>query len=105
MLKRISVRRFTILLRHSITHESTIVCRCNIRVLEILWRSQSHVGVDSDLIQGLKTWIQKQVFDDFSSVISRSDKQMNQIICAADTLATLLELGIESEVRDTNNQL
>ncbi|XP_025408407.1 C3 and PZP-like alpha-2-macroglobulin domain-containing protein 8 [Sipha flava] len=71
---------------------------CNIRVLEILWRSQSHVGVDSDLIKGLKTWIQKQVFDDFSTVVSQSDMELNQIVCAADTLATLMELGIESEI-------
>lgn len=72
--------------------------RCNIRVLEILWRSQSHVGVDSDLIKGLKTWIQKQVFDGFSMIVGRSDKKLNQIVCAADTLATLMELGIESDV-------
>ncbi|KAL4132214.1 hypothetical protein QTP88_009415 [Uroleucon formosanum] len=71
---------------------------CDIRVLEILWRSQSHVGVDSDLIKGLKTWIQKQVFDDFSTVVGQSDMEINQIICAADTLATLMELGIESEI-------
>lgn len=76
--------------------------RCNIRVLEILWRSQSHVGVDSDLIKGLKTWIQKQVFDGFSTVVGQFDKEVNEIICAADTLATLMELGIESEVRDVN---
>jgi len=75
-----------------------ITLRCDIRVLEILWRSQSHVGVDSDLIKGLKTWIQKQVFDDFSTVVGQSDMEINQIICAADTLATLMELGIESEV-------
>ncbi|VVC44077.1 Hypothetical protein CINCED_3A018912 [Cinara cedri] len=71
---------------------------CNIRVLEILWRSQSHVGVDSDLIKGLKTWIQKQVFDDFSTVVGQLDREIHQIICAADTLATLMELGIESEI-------
>jgi hypothetical protein len=81
------------------------VCRCNIRVLEILWRSQSHVGVDSDLIKGLKTWIQKQVFDDFSTVVSQSDMELNQIVCAADTLATLMELGIESEVRENKTNL
>lgn len=78
------------------------ICRCNIRVLEILWRSQSHVGVDSGLIRGLKTWIQKQVFDGFFSVVNQSDKETNQIICAADTLATLMELGIESEVCNNN---
>ncbi|XP_026808210.1 C3 and PZP-like alpha-2-macroglobulin domain-containing protein 8 isoform X1 [Rhopalosiphum maidis] len=71
---------------------------CDIRVLEILWRSQSHVGVDSDLIKGLKTWIQKQVFEDFSTVVGQTDIEINQIICAADTLATLMELGIESEI-------
>ncbi|XP_025202403.1 C3 and PZP-like alpha-2-macroglobulin domain-containing protein 8 isoform X2 [Melanaphis sacchari] len=71
---------------------------CDIRVLEILWRSQSHIGVDSDLIKGLKTWIQKQVFEDFSTVVGQSDINVKQIICAADTLATLMELGIESEI-------
>jgi hypothetical protein len=54
--------------------------------------------VDSDLIKGLKTWIQKQVFEDFSTVVGQTDIEINQIICAADTLATLMELGIESEV-------
>lgn len=68
-------------------------------MLEILWRSQSHVGVDSDLIKELKTWIQKQVFDDFSAVVGQCDMEMNQVVYAADTLATLMELGIESEVR------
>lgn len=69
-------------------------------MLEILWRSQSHVGVDSDLIKGLKTWIQKQVLDGFATTAGDgSDREMNQIICAADTLATLMELGVESEVR------
>lgn len=79
------------------------VNRCNIRILEILWRSQSHVGVDSDLIKGLKSWIQKQVFDGFSTVVDQSDREINQKICAADTLATLMELGIESEVCGVNN--
>lgn len=68
-------------------------------MLEILWRSQSHVGVDSDLIKGLKTWIQKQVFDGFPATGDPSGRETNRIICAADTLATLMELGIESEVR------
>lgn len=72
-------------------------------MLEILWRSQSHVGVDSDLIKGLKTWIQKQVFDDFSTVVGQYDREIKQIVCAADTLATLMELGIESEVCGVNN--
>lgn len=76
------------------------MCRCNVRVLEILWRSQSHVGVDSGLIRGLKTWIQKQVFDNFSTVVGRSDGETDRIVCAADTLATLMELGIESDVRN-----
>lgn len=67
-------------------------------MLEILWRSQSHVGVDSDLIKELKTWIQKQVFNDFSTIAGPSGAEINQIISAADTLATLMELGIESEV-------
>lgn len=74
--------------------------RCNVRVLEILWRSQSHVGVDSDLIRGLKTWIQKQVFDDFSTVAGRLDGETDRIVGTADTLATLMELGIESDVRN-----
>lgn len=72
-------------------------------MLEILWRSQSHVGVDSGLIRGLKTWIQKQVFDDFSTVVGRSDGETDQIVCAADTLATLMELGIESDVRNVKS--
>lgn len=63
------------------------------------------MGVDSDLIKGLKTWIQKQVFDDFSTVVGESETEINQIICAADTLATLMELGIESEVRVVNSPL
>lgn len=71
---------------------------CNVRVLEILWRSQSHVGVDSDLIKGLKTWIEKRVFDGFPATVDPSGRETNQIICAADTLATLMELGIESEI-------
>ncbi|XP_050057671.1 C3 and PZP-like alpha-2-macroglobulin domain-containing protein 8 isoform X1 [Aphis gossypii] len=79
-------------------HPSVPCYWCDIRVLEILWRSQSHVGVDSDLIKGLKSWIQKQVFEDFSTVVGQSDMEINQIICAADTLATLMELGIESEI-------
>lgn len=59
------------------------------------------MGIDSDLIKGLKLWIQKQVFDDFSTVVGRSDREISRIICAADTLATLMELGIESDVSIT----
>ncbi|XP_050540896.1 C3 and PZP-like alpha-2-macroglobulin domain-containing protein 8 [Daktulosphaira vitifoliae] len=70
---------------------------CNIRVLEILWKSQSHIGVDSDIIKGLKSWIKKQVFDDFSKVLPENKFKMYQIIAAADTLATFVELGVESE--------
>ncbi|XP_050431639.1 C3 and PZP-like alpha-2-macroglobulin domain-containing protein 8 [Adelges cooleyi] len=70
---------------------------CNVRVLEILWRSQSHVGVDPQLIDGLKNWIQKQTLDDFSTVVAKTDLKTNQIIAACDTLATLMELGVESE--------
>lgn len=70
-----------------------------------MWRSQSHVGVDSDLIKGLKTWIQKQVFDDFSTVVGETDKEINQIVYAADTLAIMMELGIESEVCSVNKQI
>ncbi|PNF39127.1 hypothetical protein B7P43_G01344, partial [Cryptotermes secundus] len=82
-----------------------------VSVLELLAKTQSYISVDPVLVSGIKRWIQQRQADDggFSPLptdvalstprnLSGSHMLDHQVEMTAETLVTLLQVGLENEV-------
>jgi hypothetical protein len=89
----------------------SISCSDTVSVLELLAKTQSYTSVDPVLVTGIKRWIQQRQEEDgsFSPLptdialstsrnLSGSQLLDHQVETTAETLITLLQVGLESEV-------
>ena len=87
-----------------------VVFSNTVSVLELLAKTQSYTNIDPVLVGGIKRWIQQRQGDDgsfsplptdTSTVTPRNltDPQIleRQVELTAETLVTLLQVGLESE--------
>ena len=85
-----------------------MTCRSSVGVLEVLSKAQSLIGIDPELLNGVKNWVQKRQNKDGSFQASKMDVSTDNstgvgefaktVETTSDTLATLISIGIENQV-------
>lgn len=101
----------------SLSHRSSIIYyklryRATLQSLDILSRAQSYLGVDPALVGAVKSWLKGQQAQDgglspcpLEAALDNNTELNLRVQATAETLATVISVGVETEVVQHNNNL
>lgn len=99
------------MLWYNAVYNKTESCfRATLQALDILSKAQSYLGIDPDILSQVKTWVHsRQTPEGGLAPCSMEDSldnvtEMNkQIQATAETLGTLITVGVETDVSPTTS--